>query len=332
MIHTVSNTDSVLVVCEAYAPGKIEPISLEVLGLGKELAQASGGELIAVVTEDIAEEAAAHGPNRICTARMPPGEGYNPEWQTAFVEQACRRCNAALVIFPHTQFGQDIAPRLSERLRAGLVTDCVRIGSDDKNFVATKPVQGGVALATYSFDVVPAVVTIRRGAGDIPSRGESHAPDIMALDIPLEGTGTWELLEHVREESAETRLDDAEVVVSGGRGIGGVDGFQMLQELADALNAAVGASRPPCDAGWVPPSRQVGITGKTISPQTYIAVGISGASQHLSGMSDSKKIVAINKDADAHIFRVADYGVVGDYRQVVPSFIDAIREAKRARG
>lgn len=331
MTDTANPHDSPLVVCESCAPGKIQPISLETLGLGKELAQHRGGELIVASTADIAEEAAACGANRIYTARPPAGEGYRPEWYVSFVEAACRRCRPAAVIFAHTQLGQDIAPRLSKRLDTSLVTDCVRVDMDDRTIIATKPVQGGIALASYAFDALPAIVTVRRGVGKTSSHSEPHTPEIIELDVPLEHPGTWELLEHVREESAETRLDDAEVVVSGGRGIGGPEGFEMLRQLANALDAALGASRPPCDAGWIASSRQVGITGTTVSPQAYIAVGISGASQHLSGMSDSKKIVAINRDADAHIFNVADYGVVGDYRQVVPPFIDAIREARRSR-
>jgi electron transfer flavoprotein alpha subunit len=319
-----------LVFCESTDSGAPEAISLEVLGLGKKLSQAMGHELAAAATRDISHEAAAHGADRIYIAQAPSGDAYRPAWYVALLEGACQQCNPGAVLFPHTPLGQDIAPRLALRLGTWLVSDAVNIAIQDNRILAQKPVQGGVALATYSFNTSPTIITVRRGVGNVPERDESHAAEMHEIEVASQhADAQWELVERVREETQGIKLEDAKVIVSGGRGIGGAEGFEMLRVLAKELGAAVGASRPPCDAGWIPSSHQVGITGTVVSPELYIAIGISGASQHLSGMGDSKKIVAINKDPDADIFKVADYGVACDYRQVLPALIDTIRENKR---
>ncbi len=324
----MSQTGSVLVFCEPGPTGEIIAASVEMLGLGKRVAQAMGSELSALATDEMANEVGAYGVSHIYTATPPAGRRYCPEWHVAFVETACNRYDPAAIIFAHTPLGQDIAPRLAERVRGGLVTDCIAISVDRQDLVATKPVQGGVALATYSFNTRPAVVTVRRGVESMPARDESLSATSIKVDIPFETGREWEVMDHVVEESSETKLEDAEVVISGGRGIGGPEGFDMLRKLASALGAAVGASRPACDSGWVPSSSQIGITGKSVSPEVYIAVGISGASQHLSGMGGSKVVVAINNNAEADIFRMADYGIVGDYRSILPPLIDAVNRLK----
>jgi electron transfer flavoprotein alpha subunit len=195
-----------------------------------------------------------------------------------------------------------------------------------------KPVQGGAALATYSFNTSPQVITVQRGIGSMPEKTTAGGPQIEKISVSLKDFQTpWRRSERIKAESPEIKLEEAKVIVSGGRGMGGPEGFNLLNELAEVIGAAVGASRPPCDAGWVASSRQVGITGTTVRPEVYFAVGISGASQHLSGMADSKKIIAVNKDPDAEIFRVADLGVVGDYRKVLPAFIARLK-ARKAEG
>jgi electron transfer flavoprotein alpha subunit len=325
----MSGTDGVLVVCESDSAGTITSLSLEMLGLGRELAGSMGSPLNATAAGDIAGDVSACRPAAVYTAPALTGPAYHPEWHVAFVEEACRRCKPAVVIFPHSPQGQDIAPRLAERLNTGLVTDSVGLRFEEGTLLALKPVQGGVALATYSFHTSPRIVTVRRGIAKAAERDESHMAETIEIDVPSTAGAAWEFVNRFREESGEIKLEDADVVVSGGRGMGGLDGFELLRELAAVLGAAVGASRPPCDAGWISSSHQVGITGTLVAPRVYIAVGISGTSQHLSGMADSKTIVAINKDADADIFTVADYGVVGDYRQVVPALGDAVKEFTR---
>ncbi len=304
------------------------PTSLEALGLGRELATALGLELVAVTTSELAELVAAYAPDRAYAA-TPASEQADPaEWYTQLLARACSECDAAAVVLAHTQLGQDVAPRLAARLGGGVVTDAVRVAVEGGGIVAEKPVQGGVALATYAFKSAPAIVTVRRRVGGEAERGGA-ATEVTALEVEPSASGSeWRLVDRIAEESAEVKLEDAEVVVSGGRGMGGPEGFELVSELASLLGGAVGSSRPPCDAGWIASSHQVGITGKVISPGLYVAVGVSGASQHLSGMSDSKKIVAINKDADAEIFRVSDYGVVADYKDALPALIAAVKEHK----
>jgi electron transfer flavoprotein alpha subunit len=319
-----------LVFCESTDSGIPEATSLEVLGLGKKLSEAMGYELAAAATNDISCEAAAHGADRIFSAPPPSGNTYPTTWYAALLEQACQRCNPGAVLFAHTPLGQDIAPRLALRLGTWFVSDAVDIAIHDNKILAQKPIQGGVALATYSFNTSPSIITVRRGVGNVPERDESHAAKVDEIEVGSQHLyGQWELVDRVSEETKGIKLEYAKIIVSGGRGIGGTEGFEMLRELAEELGAAVGASRPPCDAGWISPSHQIGITGTVVSPEIYIAVGISGASQHLSGMGNSKKIVAINKDPDAYMFKVSDYGAVCDYKQVLPALINAIRENRR---
>lgn len=321
-------SNCLLVFCEAGESSASEPVSLEVLGLALELAGVMGLDVTAAATSDIASEVAAHAVGRVFTSKKSFDEGYRPEWYVAFMEEACSLSNPIAVFFAHTPLGQDIAPRLAQKLGTGLVTDASGVSAEGKKLLVTKVRQGGVALATYSCNTTPQIVTVRARLGSIPDRDESTAAEIIEVEVPAEAQPQWELADRILEESVEIKLEDADVVVSGGRGMGGPEGFELLKELARTTGAAVGASRPPCDAGWISSSQQVGITGKIISPDVYIAVGISGKSQHLSGMGDSKKIVAINKDAEAEIFQTSDYGVVGDYKKVLPALIDTIKESK----
>jgi electron transfer flavoprotein alpha subunit len=225
----------------------------------------------------------------------------------------------------------DLAPRLSFRLETGLTTDCVDLSIDpaSKLLLQTKPVYGGNALAVYVCETRPQMVTVRSKMMSPLDRDDSRKGEVIAFDPKIDDSLIrTEVIERVKEETEWVKLEDADVVVSGGRGIGDPSGFKQIEELARLLGGAIGASRPPCDLKWVPSTHQVGLTGKIVIPDLYIAVGISGASQHLAGMSESKRIVAINEDQKANIFDVAHYGVVGDYREVLPSFIKKVSELK----
>jgi electron transfer flavoprotein alpha subunit len=315
----------VLVFCESTDTGMPEAASLEALGFGKKLSQSMDRELSAIAVTDISRKVAGYHADRIYIAKNPPGNGYLPEWYTALLEQTCLQCSPKAVILAHTPLGQDVAPRLAVRLGTWFVSDAVNIVFQDNRIFVQKPVHGGIALGTYSLNAFPVIITVRRGVGGVPDLIEPHsAAEIHEIEVPSEHA-QWELVDRVKEETG-IRLEDANIIVSGGRGIGGAEGFELLKDLAKELGAALGASRPPCDAGWIGSSQQVGITGAIVSPGLYIAIGISGTSQHLSGMADSGKIVAINNDPDAAIFKVSDYGVVCDYRQVLPAFIDTFRE------
>jgi len=234
------------------------------------------------------------------------------------------------IIFGDTLTSIDLAPRVAFSLTTGLITDCVAIECEEGEVYFIKPVYSGNVMAAYTFDREPFVVTLRSRAEEPAERSNVAGAEIIPIGVDLDLSDVnAEVVERVVEKQEGPTLTDAEVVVSGGRGIGGPAGFEQLRELAAALNAAVGASRPPCDHGWVPQRTQVGQTGAKVAPSLYIAIGISGATQHVAGMYRSKRIVAINRDPKANIFRIADYGVVGPFEEVLPAFREAISEMLR---
>ena len=249
--------------------------------------------------------------------------------QLAALEKVCRGIQPSAVLVARTMAGRDIGPRLAFRLGVGAAQDCVQVDADAGRLVVVRPVYGGSALARFSFPQGsdPQVVILRGKAYEPqepdPTRGGEIVPFNPELDPSVVKA---RLVETVTQESEGIRLEDAAIVISGGRGLGGPEPFDLLEDLAKLLGGAVGASRAVCDAGWLDHSYQVGLTGKTITPDLYITVGISGASQHMAGCSASKHIVAINRDADANIFQNASFGVVGDWKAALPSFIETVRE------
>ena len=204
--------------------------------------------------------------------------------------------------------------------------DCIEIRNGGDGFSVTRPVYGGSALAEFDIVSNPAIITLRSGAYEANS--ETGSPSVEAFDSGVTVEHAVSVTGTVAEAREGVRLEDANFVVSGGRGLGGPEPFSVLTDLANALGGAVGASRAACDAGWIDHSHQVGLTGKSVSPDVYIAVGISGASQHMAGCSSSRAIVAINKDADSNIFKEARFGIVGDWEKVLPSFLATVRELR----
>ena len=229
-----------------------------------------------------------------------------------------------------TSMGRDLAPRLAFRLGTGLTTDCLElsIDPDTKLMLQTKPVYGGNALSIVVCEETrPQMATVRPKSMDPLGRDDSRKGEVITFDAGLdESIIRVKFIEKVEEEVVGVKLEDADVVVVGGRGMGGPEPFAQLEELAKLLGGAVGASRPPCDSGWVPTTWQVGLTGKMVTPTLYIGVALSGASQHLAGCSGSKTMVAINKDPEANIFKVCQFGIVGDYKKVLPPFVDKVKE------
>jgi electron transfer flavoprotein alpha subunit len=251
---------------------------------------------------------------------------YTAETWLPVVADAVHRSEATLVLFPHTLLSRELAPRLAFRLGAGLVTDCVALKQEDGALVMTKPVYGGNALADYALESTPALATLRPGA--FAAAEGSGSPEVVAVEVSPTPARTT-VVETVRAAaSSGPALKDARVVVSGGRGLGGPENWHYVEELAAALGGAVGASRAVTDAGWVPPSLQVGLTGTTVNPDLYVAVGISGAVQHMAGCSGSRNLVAINRDADANVFRHARWGIVGDFKEVLPALTARIKELR----
>ena len=238
--------------------------------------------------------------------------------------------NPEIILFAKTDLGRDVAPRLAFKLGVPVAQDCIDLGidQDTKKVMVTRPVYGGSAIATLVFeDVETQIVIVRPKVFEPITPTENSKGEVVELNIELdEKLIKTKFIEEVVKESEGIPLESAKVVVAGGRGLGDAKNFDLLRELAEILGGAVGASRAVCDAGWLDHEYQVGLTGKTITPDLYITVGISGASQHMAGCSSSKNIVAINKDPNANIFNSANYGVVGDWNAILPAFLEAVRE------
>ena len=310
--------------------GALAPITGELLvaarGLGEEVAVAFMGDEL----DGGSGEAFALGADRVYLARHPLLAEGSVDALVAAFEQVCRKAAPSVVLVGKTLVGRDVGPRVAFRLGVGLAQDCtdVRMDPATDRVVATRPVYGGNAVATVTFaGVDPQMVVVRVGAYDKPQADSSRMGQVVPMDVDLDDSVMKvRHVETVRQESEGVRLEDASVVVVGGRGLGGPEPFEALEELAGLLGGAVGASRAATDAGWVDHSRQVGLTGKTIAPDLYITVGVSGASQHMAGCSGARNIVAVNRDPDANIFKEATYGVVGDWKKVLPAFIETVRE------
>jgi len=322
----------VLVVGECHA-GQLTSPSKEVLAVGRRLAADLGGQLaLGLIGHEVAgasHEGIAHGADHVFTVEDPLLTAFQLELYLEALANLCRAVQPRLLLMPRTDIGRDTAPRLAVRLGVALAQDCVEVTCDPatKHLLATRPVYGGNAMATVRCTGLPQFVTIRPRVYDPlpadPRRQGEVTPIRVALDPSLAKTVVVSV---AKDEAAGIKLEDARVIVAGGRGLGGPDAFRPLQELANVLGAGIGASRAAVDSGWVPYSWQIGLTGKTVAPELYITVGISGASQHMAGCSGAKCIVAINKDREANIFRQAKYGVVGDWQKILPALTAAVRD------
>ena len=315
------------------AEGKLAAITTELLGCGRKLANELGEELSAVLAgsniSGLAKEAIAFGADKVYTVDDPLLENYQTDSYVATMEKVAKQVMPKILILGQTSIGRDLAPRLAFRLNTAASLDCVDIAieSNTKLLRQTRPVYGGNAQAIFTSEFYPQIVTVRAKVMSPLARDDSRKGEVITIKADLAPAAIRaKVLQKVPEEVAGIKLEDAQIVVGGGRGMGGAEGFKQLQELAALMKGAVGASRPPCDNGWVPDSMQIGLTGKIITPELYIAIALSGSSQHMSGCSGSKTIVAINKDPEANIFKVAHYGVVGDWKKVLPAFTQKVKE------
>lgn len=323
--------NSVLTFVELGPDKSILPISLECVTTGRKLAETLGARLHGLImgssVGDAAEEMSRIDLDCVYTVDHPLLEVYHPETYCSVLLRTYEETKPRAILMGETLLSIDLAPRVAFALNTGLITDCVGFEVEKSEVHFIKPVYSSNVMAAYALTTEPYMVTMRSRVEE-PAEGRDDAgAEVIPLDIELDGTAlSMEVIERVFEEEEGPRLANSDIIVSGGRGLGGDDGFAHLTELAKVLNAAVGASRPPVDLGWAPPKAQVGQTGEKVGPSVYIAVGISGATQHLAGMTGSKTIVAINKDPKANIFKVADYGVVGTHEEVIPAFRDALKE------
>ena len=328
----MANGKDVLIIGEVAQDG-LASITAELAAVAGPVAEAMGGDLVGLIAggdvEALAPQMAALGASRVYAVQDPLLQDPEAEAFLAAVTPVVEQAAPAVVLMGKTILGRDVAPRLAFRLGAGLAQDCIEVSwdADQGALIAVRPVYGGAALARVAVRSTPAVAAIRPKAFDPAEANPSLQGEVVPVAADLDPQKlASRLVERVQAEVSGVRLEDARVVVSGGRGLGGPEPFRVLEELADILHGAVGASRAACDAGWIPHAHQVGLTGKTIGAELYITVGISGASQHLAGISGVKNVVAINKDDQANIFKEARYGVVGDWAKVVPSFMETVRE------
>jgi len=322
----------ILVLLDTDPDQRILPVSLESISAGKKLAAALGGRLCVLLLGDPVAEAArevsGRGVDAVYTVEHPRLENYQPEPFLAALLQMLDKLRPRAVIMGQTLISADLAPRLAFALGVGLISDCLAVEVDDGEARFIKPVYSGNVMAAYALTAEPYLLTVRSGAYGPPERGGSAQMIPVSVDLDAVSCRLEVVRRQVEVEDGP-KLAGAEIIVSGGRGIGGPEGFEKLAVLAKLLNAALGASRPPCDLGWVSPKSQVGQTGEIVRPNLYIAVGISGATQHVAGMAAAGTIVAINKDPEAAIFKIADYGVAGRYEEVVPALTEAL--AKMAK-
>lgn len=311
--------------------GEVKRVSQEVVTAARTLADGLGQEVHAlVIGSGIGDGAAGlkeFGADRILVADNGDYERYNAEGFTAVVEKAVAEHGCDVLVFPATAMGKDLAPRVAARLDAGYAADCTELAVEGDKVMATRPRVAGKIFSRVGFAKRPAVISIRPNA----FTPEAKAGSGEVTEISADGAADWgAIVREIRASAGESQdVAEASIVVSGGRGLREAENFKLIEELAEALGGAVGASRAVVDAGWRPHSEQVGQTGKTVAPQLYFAIGISGAIQHLAGMKTSRYIVAINKDPDAPIFKIADYGIVGDLFEVVPRLTEEIRKLPR---
>ena len=319
----------VLVVCEV-KDGKLKKSSREALTIGTKLAAAAGGSLHAFAcgasAAGIASETGRCGAAKLHVASDAQLDAYTTDGWTSAAKLAVESSGAAIVILSATSAGRDLAPRLAARLGVGVASDVVGLEWAGGKLRARRPVYSGKAFATVEIDGAPAIATCRANA--FPAEDAGGAPSEVSTLAWSAGETKARLVEVKVPETTEVSLADADIIVSGGRGLKDAANLAMINDLAHALGAATGASRAIVDDGWIDHHHQVGQTGRVVSPNLYIAIGISGAIQHLAGMSSSKHIVAINKDGEAPIFRIADLGVVGDLFQIVPALTEEVKKAK----
>ena len=332
------NTHKGVLVCGEIVEGKLAPITIELLGVGRKLSSELNEDLSALLmgskTSGLGQEAIAYGADKVYVAEDSLLDQYNSDAYTQVAADLYLKALPSIMLMGHTDVGCDLAPRLNGRLGGGLVMDCLTLSIDPANklLVSTRPVFGGNAHATMiSKSARPQMATLRPKTVPPAERNDSRQGQIIPLEAKIDpSTLKIRVVEHIREEVEGIKLEDAEVVVSGGRGIGSAQNWEMIRELARVLGGAVGATRPACDEGWAPVTLQVGQSGKVVSPKLYIAVALSGAMSHIAGCLGSKVIVAINKDKEANIFNVAHFGIVGDYKEVLPALTAKLKELRSA--
>ena len=313
--------------------GELSLTAREVLAAGRKVADDLAEELsiglLGVSLEGPSQQAIAYGADKVYSVTNPALGQYQVDLFLSAMESLCKEADPSVILIGRTNEGRELAPRLAFRLGVGLAQDCLEISVDpsNRNLLANRPVYGGNAVAVVSCNYSPQIAAIRPKVYEPLEADSSRPGQVVSFPVELDPSqARTTLVDTVMEAAEGIKLEDARIVISGGRGLGGPEPFKDLEELAGLLGAGLGASRAAVDSGWVPASYQVGLTGKTITPDLYITIAISGASQHMAGCSGAKVIVAINKDPEANIFKEARYGVVGDWEKVLPALTATVRE------
>ncbi|MBW2487448.1 MAG: electron transfer flavoprotein subunit alpha/FixB family protein [Deltaproteobacteria bacterium] len=307
--------------------GELRKVSFEVVSEGRRVADGLGTELTAVLlgsgVENLAEELKKYGPDKILVADDAGLADYTTDAYSNVLAELIQSSDPAVIVMGASAQGKDLAGRLAAKLDTGVAMDCVKVQLENGNLICTRPMFGGKINAQVEIEGDRQIVAVRPNVMDITEAARDSVIEKPALQL---GDVKTAVVDKKMDTADKVELTEADIIVSGGRGTGG--NYAAIEALADALGAAVGASRSAVDEGWRPHSDQVGQTGKTVSPTLYVACGISGAIQHLAGMSTSKYIIAINKDAEAPIFSKADFGIVGDLFEVVPALTEEVKKVK----
>jgi len=330
----VDKSKDILVVAET-EKGRPIPLVLELLGLGRRLSSETGGAVSAVTLGNPEPELAslliAQGADRVFV--LPDTEAteyYRSDIWLARMSEVLAKTSPRVILIGHTVLGTDLAPRLAFRLKVAIATGCEQVALNEKKLLVTRPCFGNKAREVLSLNSSPSIATVRAKMHEpLDSDPGRHGEIVNLTAQSLRSAFLSKVISRNQEGAIDgVRLDTASIIVAGGRGLGGAEGFKVLEKLASVLGGAVGASRVACDLGWCPHSWQIGLTGKTVTPDLYIAVGISGASHHMAGCGNARAILAINSDPDAAIFKEARFGVVGDYKEIIPALMEEISRQK----
>ncbi|MDV6378140.1 electron transfer flavoprotein subunit alpha/FixB family protein [Sporosarcina sp. GW1-11] len=309
--------------------GELRNVSFETIAAAKKIS--GGGEVVAVLIGDqvqsLGEEMIHYGADRVVTVEHPHLKHYTPDGYGQAFMAVCEDESPEGIVFGHTAMGKDLSPKVASKLGAGLISDVTKIEGEGDDAEYIRPIYSGKAFEKVEIKEGLLFISIRPNNIDPLAHDASRSGDVATKSVEI--TNLRSIIKDVVRKSTEgVDLSEAKVIVAGGRGVKGTEGFEPLKELANLLGGAVGASRGACDADYCDYSLQIGQTGKVVTPDLYIAAGISGAIQHVAGMSNSKVIVAINKDPEANIFKIADYGIVGDLFEIIPIMIDEVKKIK----
>jgi len=325
----MANEGGVLVIGEEHE-GHLSGLTTEMLGLAHRMVHKLGGkvQLALLGSGDLsalAAEGGEWGAEKVYVAQDASLAPYQGDAWLPVIEEIVKQADPALILIGQTSIGRDLGPRLAFRLDTGVSMDTLDVTVDDGKIKLLRPAYGGNARVILSPTKLPVVATVKAKAQEPLERKPGQQAEIVSVAVGGQNIRT-KVLGQEKAKAEGVRLEDARIIVSGGRGLGAPEGFKLIEELAEVLGAATGASRAACDLGWYPPSKQIGLTGTTVSPDVYIAVAISGASQHMAGMSGAKNIIAINKDPEANMVKAARFAVIEDYKKVLPPLIEELKK------